>query len=58
MEQSEGGSNNNYIVCTRCHTKFINDEEHIKTDFGYNTLSIRYNNCVKCRTCNREKSRI
>ena len=58
MEQSEGESNNNYIVCTRCHKKFINDEEHTKTDFGYNGLNIRYKNCVKCRTSNKEKSRI
>ena len=32
-----------YINCSRFHTIFINDE-HIKTDFGYNKLNIKYNN--------------
>ena len=27
-----------YINCSRCHMNFINDEEHIKNDFGYNRL--------------------
>ena len=35
--------------------KFINDDEHIKTDFGYDRLNIRYNKCVKCRKCNAEQ---
>ena len=30
--------------------KFLNDDEHIKTDFGYDRLNIRYKQCVKCRT--------
>ena len=39
-----------YINCSRCHMKFINDDEHIKTDFGCNILNIRYKECVRCRT--------
>ena len=30
--------------------KFINDDEHIKNDFGYNRLNERYKQCVRCRT--------
>ena len=30
--------------------KSINDDEHIKTDFGYIRLDIRYKQCVRCRT--------
>ena len=40
---------NKYIKCSRCHMKFINDDEHIKNDFGYNRLNERYKNCIKCR---------
>ena len=42
--------NTEYIKCSRCHMKFINDDEHIKTDFGYNILNIIYKQCVRCRT--------
>ena len=38
-----------YIKCSRCHMKFINDDEHIKNDFGYNRLNERYKQCVRCR---------
>ena len=52
MNQSkpEAESNNKYIVCSKCKMKLFNDDEHIKTDFGYNRLNIRYKQCVKCRT--------
>ena len=55
MEQIEAEGNNKYIICSKCHMKFINDDEHIKTDFGYNRLNERYKNCVKCRKYNAEK---
>ena len=58
MEHSEAESNNKYIACSSWYKRCINDDEHIKTDIGYNRLNIRYKNCVKCRTWNREKSRI
>jgi len=35
--------------------KFINDDEPIETDFGYDRLDIRYKNCVTCKKCNAEK---
>ena len=55
MEQTEAEGNNNYISCSKCKTKFANDDEHIKNDFGYNRLNIRYTNCVKCRKYNAER---
>ena len=55
MEQSEAEINNKYIICSKCHMKYINDDEHIKHDFGYNRLNERYKNCMKCRTYNREQ---
>ena len=41
-----------YIKCSRCKCKYINDNEHIKHDFGYNRLEERYKTCVKCRERN------
>ena len=48
---------NKYIKCSRCHMKFINDDEHIKNDFGYNRLNERYKQCVRCRTFRRAKQK-
>ena len=56
MEHSEADSNDEYVDCSRCRMRFINEGEHIKTDFGYDRLNIRYKTCVRCRTCNSEKS--
>ncbi len=39
-----------YVKCSKCKCKYINDDEHIKNDFGYNRLNIRYKTCTKCRT--------
>ena len=44
---------NNYILCSGCHGKYIDDDEHIKCDFEYNRLGNRYNCCVKCRNRNK-----
>ena len=38
-----------YIKCSKCRCKHINDDEHIKKDFGYNRLEQRFKTCVKCR---------
>ena len=46
-----------HIQCSRCHMKFINDDEHIKNDFGYNRLNERYKQCVRCRTHGKEKKK-
>ena len=40
---------NKYIKCSTCKCKYINDDEHIKEDFGYNRLLARYKCCLKCR---------
>lgn len=42
-----------YLKCPRCKCNFINDDEHIKIDFGYNRFNERFSSCAKCR----EKSR-
>ena len=41
--------NDRYIKCARCKTQYINDDDHIQIDFGYNRLEERYKVCVKCR---------
>ena len=38
-----------YIKCKGCKCKYINDEEHIKQDFGYNRLGEQFESCVNCR---------
>ena len=38
-----------YIICSRCKCKYINDDKHIESDFGFNRLGERYKSCVKCR---------
>ena len=34
--------------------KLIHDDEHIKTEFGYNRVNIRYKQCVRCRATRTE----
>ena len=46
---AEESKNDKYIRCSKCGSKYINDEEHISTDFGYTRLDERYKKCVKCR---------
>ena len=46
---TEQDSKDKYIKCSRCKCKYINDDNHNKTDFGYNRLNERYNTCVTCR---------
>ena len=38
-----------YLYCSGCSVKFINDDEHTKIDLGYNRLNDRFKSCVKCR---------
>ena len=49
----EENKNDTYIICSKCKCKYINDEEHISTDFGYTRLDERYKTCVKCRDKNK-----
>ena len=51
---TEQGEVDKYIKCSKCRCKYINDDEHIKKDFGHNRLEERFKTCVKCR----ERSRI
>ena len=53
-EQSE---DNKYIKCSKCKMKYINDKEHIKSDFGYNRLGEQFKCCIKCGAINREYTR-
>lgn len=46
-----------YIKCSKCRCKYINDDEHIKKDFGYNRLEERFKTCVKCRTYSRQQDK-
>ena len=46
---TEEDKNDKYIICNKCRSKYINDEEHINKDFGYTRLEERYKTCVKCR---------
>ena len=43
------GEQDKYIKCKGCKCKYINDEEHIKQDFGYNRLGEQLKSCVNCR---------
>ena len=45
-----------YIKCSRCRRKFINDEEHIATDFGYTRWNTRFKNCVDCRNYGKKRT--
>ena len=49
---TERDSRERYIKCSRCKMKYLNNDENINQDFGYNRLNERYKTCVKCR--NRE----
>ena len=46
---TEQNGSDKHIKCSNCKCKFINDDEHIETDFGYNRLNERYKTCVRCR---------
>ena len=53
---AEKSGDDKYIKCSKCKCKYINDDEHIKADFGYNRLNEQYKTCVKCRakrTCDK-----
>ena len=47
---AEQSGDDKYIKCSHCKCKYINNDEHIKSDFGFNRLNERYKTCVKCRT--------
>ena len=47
---AEQNEQNKYIKCKGCQCKYINDEEHIQQDFGYNRLGEQLKSYVKCRS--------
>ena len=49
QKMADKGSADKFIKCSRCKCKYINDEDHIRNDFGYNRLGERFKNCMKCR---------
>ena len=55
---TERSEESKYIKCSNCWCKYINDEEQIKQDFGYNRLENRYKTCVKCRGISREYKKV
>ena len=46
---AEQGEVDKYVKCSKCRCKYINDDDHIENDFGYNRLNERYKTCVTCR---------
>ena len=49
---AEQNMDDKYIKCSRCVRKFINDDDHLKNDSGYNRLEERFKTCVQCRENN------
>ena len=47
---TEQDSKEKYIKCSRCKCKYINDDEHIKNDFGFTRLGEQFKTCMVCRT--------
>ena len=47
---SEQSEQDTYTKCKCCKCKYMNDEEHIKQDFGYNRLGEQLKSCVNCRS--------
>ena len=54
----EESKNDKYIICSKCKCKYIIDEEHISTDFGYTRLEERYKTCKKCRAISKISGKI
>ena len=46
---TENCNHDKYITCTRCKCKYINDDAHIQTDFGFTRLGERLKTCTTCR---------
>ena len=44
---TEEGKNDKYIICSKCRSKYINDEENINKDVGYTRLEERYKSMCK-----------
>ena len=51
---TEQDEDDKYIKCSNCRCKYNIDEEHIKADFGFNRLSVKYKTCLKRRGLSRQ----
>ena len=49
-KMAEQNERDKYIKCKGCKCKYINDEEHVKHDFGYNILGETLKTCVNYRS--------
>jgi len=54
-KMTEKNGETTHIKCSKCKCQYINDDEHIKNDFGYSRLGKRYKTCSKCRARKKEK---
>ena len=53
-EENKETPKDKYIKCSKCNCKYNNDDESIKTNFGYTRLNERFKTCCKCRTKHRQ----
>ena len=47
---AEQDSKEKSITCSRCKCEYINDDEHIKHEFGFTRLGEQFKTCIACRT--------
>ena len=43
---AEESKNDKYIKCSKCKSRYINDEEHISKDFSYTRIEDIHKTCV------------
>ena len=55
---TEEGKSDKCTICSKCRSKYINDEEHMNKDFGYTRLEMRYKTCVKCRGYDKKRNKL
>ena len=48
-EIAEESNNDTHIRCSKCRSKYTNDEEHINKYFGYTRLEEIYKTYIICR---------
>ncbi len=57
-EENKETPTDKYIKCSKCNCKYNNDEDSIKTNFGYTRLNERYKTCCKCRNKHKQYQRL
>ena len=38
------------VKCSRCHAKYPDDDEHVRTHFGFNKSNEQFKCCIPCRS--------